>query len=152
MKSFKVAILLVLNAVLLSGCVSGWMTQSTGKPDKFKFTRDTSREEVIATLGQPKKKITTINRTPRCLFIGATTSSITYAEIFEYRGKINAVDEGGLEITLSALTLGISELIYIPLTAVNIVKRSFEKHTVIVYFDNKDRVVSLIVDPPADYL
>ena len=145
----RISVLLFLGCTsLFTGCVSGVMTASTGKD--LAFPPGTSRVDVISALGAPMERRTDISAEARKRF-SHRHEPVAFAEIFEYKGKINYSDEGSGEAMIGALTLGASEIIMIPATAVSIVKRSRATNHIYVFFDSSERVIDYIVNPQLEY-
>lgn len=146
MKFTKILFLLfaITNGLCISGCISAWMTGATG--EKVYFSKGTPRAEVVNSLGEPVEKR---DKVSNALFHRLHTSPelISYLEIYEFKGKLNSVDEGGGQATVNALTLGTGEVIMIPLTTLDIIRRSFGSHRIFVFYDSSDKVVQILIDP-----
>ena|ERR1017187_7514716 len=134
--------------LFLCGCVSAWMTNATGK--KIYFQTGMPRTDVVKTLGAPKERKTEINAALRN-HLSYLHKAIAYVEIYEFKGKINTVDEGGGQAIMNALTLGTAEVIMIPMTAADIVVRSLETNLIYVFYDDSDLVVDFMINPPRKY-
>ena len=124
------------------------MTASTGK--ELSIYRGTSRIEVIKQLGEPKERRTDINGETTARFISYRTP-VSYIEIFRYRGKLNAPDEGGGQAIINALTLGTAEVAMIPLTTADIAIRSVENNLIYVFFDSNSNVVDVETNPRRNF-
>ena len=130
--------------LVFSGCIAAWMTASTGK--KLELHEGMARGDVIKLLGEPKERRSDYSNVVRHQFM-YLRRPVTFAEVFEYKGKINAADEGGGQATIGALTLGVGEIFMIPMTAVDIAKRSLETNLIYVLFDGSEKVIGFIVNP-----
>lgn len=120
------------------------MTGATGK--RLEFREGMPRAEVVKTLGQPESKTTDVKGEHRYEFRHRDLK-IAYSESYRYRGKINSIDEGGGQAIMNALTLGTGEIILIPLTTIDIAKRSLETHEIHVFYSDKDTVVGFLISP-----
>ena len=144
MKRILRALLLLLSPLALSSCVSAWMTNATGK--QVSIENGTPRSKVISAYGEPvetRKEISPalVNE------LRSEPSSLGYLDIHKFRGKINAVDEGGGQAIANAITLGTAEVIMVPLTVLDILGRSFTEHEIFVFYSSGDRVVGILIDP-----
>lgn len=120
------------------------MAGATGK--RITFDKGTPRNEVISTLGLPKETISQIDNNIKKRISGST-QLIAYADIHSYRGKVNAVDEGGAQATVNAFTLGTSEAVMIPLTVYDIARRSVQLHEIFAVYNQNDRLEGILIDP-----
>lgn len=148
MKRLLITLSLSCISLVFVGCVSGVMTASTGK--KLEITSGDSRLDIISKLGAPTERRTDISPQARKYF-SYSRKPIVFAEIFEYKGKINSSDEGAGEAMIGTLTLGVSEIFMIPATAVSIAKRSKETNRIYVFFDDSDQVVAYMINPTVEY-
>ncbi len=132
---FKLVALL-MTCIMSSSCVSAWMTGATG----VKIKRGMTRDVVHQKLGPPNATLDA-----RKLDLRGTQGGkpkINIVDVHLYRGKINTVDEGGGQAIANALTLGTAELIMIPMTAVDIIIRSGQKHKISVDYGADYKVIS----------
>lgn len=56
---------------------------------------------------------------------------------FDVLGKVARRDDGNAQATASAVTLGLGELILVPMTVVSVTADYTHRHTVTVYYDEK---------------
>lgn len=124
------------------GCVSAAMDRATGT--RIDFSPGMPRSEVVAKLGVPKERRTDISAEARQDF-AHVRREISFVEHFEFRGKINYGDDGSGQAMIGALTLGLGEVVMIPLTARDIAQRSKETNLILVFFDAQERVVGVKV-------
>ena len=120
------------------------MTAATGK--SAAIAKGTAREEDISSFGDPVVTRTKVSEelTDRLWF---TSYPISYLDIHHYRGKLNSADEGSGQAIVNALTLGTAEAIMIPLTAVDIVARSFGNHEIFVFYNKNNTVEDVLINP-----
>lgn len=116
----------------------------TGK--RITFDKGALRAEVISALGQPRETLKDVDDTLKNK-VYHKNQPITYADVHSYQGKINAVDEGEGQAIVNALTSGTGEVVMIPLTMLDIVKRSVQLHDIYALYNQNDRLEGVLIDP-----
>lgn len=144
MKRFLLSLFVLSLSLTYSSCVSVWITGVTGK--RITFDKGALRAEVISALGQPRETLKDVDDTLKNK-VYHKNQPITYADVHSYQGKINAVDEGEGQAIVNALTSGTGEVVMIPLTMLDIVKRSVQLHDIYALYNQNDRLEGVLIDP-----
>jgi hypothetical protein len=146
---FHTLIPLIIATLLTSGCASVWLTCHTGKT--IYFEQGTKRSEIINILGEPsgRSRVVEERHALRLRYTagGISSNQISHIENYDYKGKINSIDEGSGQAMANAITLGTGEIIALPITVVSIVTRSFGHHKIFVFYDDKDQALAFIIEP-----
>ncbi len=128
----KIAILLLSFSLL--GCVSAYMDHYSGRYRSV-FKEGATIESIRNGVGEPEytyiKGVT--KEQPKYSII-----SFHSYDVFDVTGKIHKPGDGAAQATTSAVTLGIGELILIPLTVVTVASDYAKAHTLVVFYSESN--------------
>lgn len=119
--------LLLALPLLLGGCAAA-IDHYSGR-FRETLTQGQPREHIRAELGEPQ-------RCQQAAFL--TEDKVQGCDRFTVLGKIHKRADGNGQATASAVTLGLGELILIPMTVAGVAADYTEHHTITVYYDRDD--------------
>ncbi|WP_429049627.1 hypothetical protein [Aeromonas veronii] len=112
---------------LLSGCAAA-IDHYAGRFRNTLVSGET-RATIRAELGEPQ-------RCQQAAFL--TEDKVQGCDRFTVLGKIHKRTDGNGQATASAVTMGLGELILIPMTVAGVAADYTEHHTITVYYDRDD--------------
>lgn len=112
---------------LLSGCAAA-IDHYSGRFRNTLAAGET-RETIRAELGEPQG-------CQQAAFL--TEDKVQGCDRFTVLGKIHKRGDGNGQATASAVTMGLGELILIPMTVAGVAADYTEQHTITVYYDRDD--------------
>ncbi|MGI0118508.1 hypothetical protein [Zooshikella sp. RANM57] len=124
--------------LLLSGCST--LIESTGGIEHRKLC--TSIHELNKLLGKPKSVYgRNDHNLPNHILL--RTNNLSYEKILvhEIKGKLKKASDGVPQMYLAILTLGISEVIMIPVSTIKRISSNFEKHDYVSVYDEHGRCI-----------
>ena len=130
MRSRFVRQLLLVCCLSSMGCVSGFMDHYSGKYRSL-LNEGTSQEQVRKRIGTPSESMVEGLPTEHSYEIN---NDHAY-DAFRIVGKVHKPGDGSAQAMLCAITLGTGELISIPTTILKLLYESFQRHTLVVYYD-----------------
>jgi hypothetical protein len=116
--------------VLATGCISTAIDRSSSKYRNM-FAASTTRDMFRTKLGVPVQNWES-GSTNRSEY--NVTNSYAY-DAFAVRGKIAKPGDGAAQAMINAISLGTSEAIAIPITVINTIEASGQRHTLVVFYD-----------------
>ncbi|WP_429087730.1 hypothetical protein [Aeromonas veronii] len=119
--------LLLALPLLLGGCAAA-IDHYSGR-FRETLTQGQPREHIRAELGEPQ-------RCQQAAFL--TEDKVQGCDRFTVLGKIHKRADGNGQATASAVTLGLGELILVPMTVAGVAADYTEHHTITVYYDRDD--------------
>lgn len=119
--------LLLTLPLLLGGCAAA-IDHYSGR-FRETLTQGQPREHIRAELGEPQ-------RCQQAAFL--TEDKVQGCDRFTVLGKIHKRADGNGQATASAVTMGLGELILIPMTVAGVAADYTEHHTITVYYDRDD--------------
>ncbi|MCF5841183.1 hypothetical protein [Aeromonas veronii] len=119
--------LLLALPLLLGGCAAA-IDHYSGR-FRETLTQGQPREHIRAELGEPQ-------RCQQAAFL--TEDKVQGCDRFTVLGKIHKRADGNGQATASAVTMGLGELILIPMTVAGVAADYTERHTITVYYDRDD--------------
>ncbi|RDH46344.1 hypothetical protein [Zooshikella ganghwensis] len=123
---------------LLSGCST--LIERTGGIEHSNLC--TSIDELNKLLGKPKLVYGhNDHNLPKHIFL--RTNNLSYEKILvhEIKGKVKKASDGVPQMYLAILTLGISEVIVVPVSTVKRISSNFEKHDYVSVYDEHGRCI-----------
>ena len=130
-------IIVLVATFILSGCVSGMIDHYSGR-FKSVFGPEASQLSIRQNIGSPDdiyvKGLTKIEPKYRLKY---NNNAVYSYDVFNVVGKVHKPGDGAAQATVSALTLGIGELILIPTTIVGVMIDYAKFHTLVVFYDRK---------------
>ncbi|MGV2843032.1 hypothetical protein ACE1OG_03950 [Aeromonas hydrophila] len=120
-----------LAPLLLIGLLSGCAAAIDHYSGRFRETlaAGETRETIRAELGKPQL-------CQQATFL--TEDKVQGCDRFTVLGKIHKRGDGNGQATASAVTMGLGELILIPMTVAGVAADYIEQHTITVYYDRDD--------------
>lgn len=112
---------------LLSGCAAA-IDHYAGRFRNTLVSGET-RATIRAELGEPQ-------RCQQAAFL--TEDKVQGCDRFTVLGKIHKRADGNGQATASAVTLGLGELILVPMTVAGVAADYTQRHTITVYYDRDD--------------
>ncbi|MFA7823426.1 hypothetical protein [Aeromonas dhakensis] len=112
---------------LLSGCAAA-LDHYTGR-FRNTLTAGETRAAIRAELGDPQL-------CQQATFL--TEDKVQGCDRFTVLGKIHKRGDGNGQATASAVTMGLGELILVPMTVASVAADYTERHTITVYYDRDD--------------
>ncbi|OBR42909.1 hypothetical protein [Aeromonas dhakensis] len=112
---------------LLSGCAAA-LDHYSGR-FRNTLTAGETRTTIRAELGEPQL-------CQQAAFL--TEDKVQGCDRFTVLGKIHKRDDGNGQATASAVTMGLGELILVPMTVASVAADYTEQHTITVYYDRDD--------------
>lgn len=119
--------LLLALPLLLGGCAAA-IDHYSGR-FRETLTQGQPREHICAELGEPQ-------RCQQAAFL--TEDKVQGCDRFTVLGKIHKRADGNGQATASAVTLGLGELILVPMTVAGVAADYTQRHTITVYYDRDD--------------
>ena len=119
--------LLLALPLLLGGCAAA-IDHYSGR-FRNTLTAGENRTTIRAELGEPQ-------RCKQAAFL--TEDKVQGCDRFTVLGKIHKRADGNGQATASAVTMGLGELILIPMTVAGVAADYTEHHTITVYYDRDD--------------
>ncbi|MBM0417622.1 hypothetical protein [Aeromonas veronii] len=119
--------LLLALPLLLGGCAAA-IDHYSGRFRNTLVSGET-RATIRAELGEPQ-------RCQQAAFL--TEDKVQGCDRFTVLGKIHKRADGNGQATASAVTLGLGELILVPMTVAGVAADYTEHHTITVYYDRDD--------------
>lgn len=119
--------LLLALPLLLGGCAAA-IDHYSGRFRNTLVSGET-RATIRAELGEPQ-------RCQQAAFL--TEDKVQGCDRFTVLGKIHKRADGNGQATASAVTMGLGELILIPMTVAGVAADYTEHHTITVYYDRND--------------
>ncbi|MFM5404244.1 hypothetical protein ACET89_17765 [Aeromonas veronii] len=119
--------LLLALPLLLGGCAAA-IDHYSGR-FRETLTQGQPREHIRAELGEPQ-------RCKQAAFL--TEDKVQGCDRFTVLGKIHKRADGNGQATASAVTMGMGELILIPMTVAGVAADYTQRHTITVYYDRDD--------------
>lgn len=125
-----VLVLLVMFAFLTSGCLSAAISRAAGR-GRDVLQSGTSREAVVQHFGKPADTL------PEWIETKAKREAQGSASwtVWKVRGRPAQVDDGGGQATVSALTLGVGEVLLLPMTLIEEGGNAAKAYYLLVIFD-----------------
>lgn len=130
----------LLCVFLLSGCVSAAIDQNTGKYEGV-FYEPASKEEIRDAIGKEPIESYVYSRSNK-VAANYNIGEFHSYDVYAIRGKIHKPGAGNRQAAESAATLGLSEIIYIPVTLVELAIEPFKKRTLVVFYDKTDTYIA----------
>lgn len=120
-----------LTPLLLIGLLSGYAAALDHYSGRFRNTlvAGETRATIRAELGEPQ-------RCQQAAFL--TEDDVQGCDRFIVLGKIHKRGDGNGQATASAVTMGLGELILVPMTVASVAADYTEQHTITVYYDRDD--------------
>lgn len=120
-----------LTPLLLIGLLSGCAAAIDHYSGRFRNTlaQGETRATIRAELGDPQ-------RCQQAAFL--TEDNVQGCDRFTVLGKIHKRADGNGQATASAVTMGLGELILIPMTVAGVAADYTQQHTLTVYYDRDD--------------
>ncbi|HDX8377608.1 TPA: hypothetical protein RQN05_004251 [Aeromonas dhakensis] len=112
---------------LLSGCAAA-LDHYSGR-FRNTLTAGETRTTIRAELGEPQL-------CQQATFL--TEDKVQGCDRFTVLGKIHKRGDGNGQATASAVTMGLGELILVPMTVASVAADYTEQHTITVYYDRND--------------
>ncbi|MBL0633408.1 hypothetical protein [Aeromonas dhakensis] len=112
---------------LLSGCAAA-LDHYSGR-FRNTLTAGETRTTIRAELGEPQL-------CQQAAFL--TEDKVQGCDRFTVLGKIHKRGDGNGQATASAVTMGLGELILVPMTVASVAADYTEQHTITVYYDRDD--------------
>ncbi len=122
--------LLLVCCLTSTGCVSGFMDFYSGKYRSL-LDEGSSQEQVRKRIGTPSETVVDGSPAEHSYEID---NHYAY-DAFPIVGKVHKPGDGSAQAMLCAVTLGTGELISIPTTILKLSYESFQRHTLVVYYD-----------------
>ncbi|EKP0297053.1 TPA: hypothetical protein ACSCX2_004171 [Aeromonas veronii] len=119
--------LLLALPLLLGGCAAA-IDHYSGR-FRETLTQGQPREHIRAELGEPQ-------RCQQAAFL--TEDKVQGCDRFTVLGKIHKRADGNGQATASAVTMGLGELILVPMTVAGVAADYTQRHTITVYYDRDD--------------
>ncbi|WP_323874755.1 hypothetical protein [Aeromonas veronii] len=119
--------LLLALPLLLGGCAAA-IDHYSGR-FRETLTQGQPREHIRAELGEPQ---------PCTQGQYLDTPQVKGCDRFTVLGKIHKRADGNGQATASAVTLGLGELILVPMTVAGVAADYTQRHTITVYYDRDD--------------
>lgn len=130
MRSRCLWLLLLVGCLSSTGCVAGFMDHYSGKY-RTVLNEGVSQAQIRKSIGTPSE--TAVKESP-----SETTYKLDdqYAyDAFRVVGKVHKEGDGSAQAMLCAVTLGAGELFSIPQTILKLSIESFQRHTLVVFYD-----------------
>ncbi|WAF75803.1 hypothetical protein NRL00_15165 [Aeromonas dhakensis] len=120
-----------LTPLLLIGLLSGCAAAIDHYSGRFRNTlaAGQTRTTIRAELGEPQL-------CQQATFL--TEDKVQGCDRFTVLGKIHKRGDGNGQATASAVTMGLGELILVPMTVASVAADYTEQHTITVYYDRDD--------------
>ena len=120
-----------LTPLLLIGLLSGCAAAIDHYSGRFRNTlvSGETRTTIRAELGEPQL-------CQQAAFL--TEDKVQGCDRFTVLGKIHKRGDGNGQATASAVTMGLGELILVPMTVASVAADYTEQHTITVYYDRDD--------------
>ncbi|MFM9798511.1 hypothetical protein ACKKBJ_05435 [Aeromonas dhakensis] len=121
----------LLLTLLLIGLLSGCAAALDHYSGRFRNTlvSGETRTTIRAELGEPQL-------CQQATFL--TEDKVQGCDRFTVLGKIHKRGDGNGQATASAVTMGLGELILVPMTVASVAADYTEQHTITVYYDRDD--------------